>query len=229
MKDIKIPYLPYIGFQESKDIAEKFLKAHGYLIEKTNNFLDLPVKVEILAAKSGHNIELIPDLQKEFGIKGMAYNNTSKKQFEIFIDSNHYFIETDSCPFTIAEELAHIILHSKIFDQIESIEDRIALETNSTESNHQVIEKQAKSVASELLLPTCLFLPYMDDWFIKNLSQIVDDRPMHENDLLDFIARKIWPDLGLSQYIIKRALIRNFNYTKIISDLVVKHKIKYLS
>jgi len=103
------------------------------------------VQIEILAKKSGFKVEVIPDLQRDYGIKGMAFFNTTRKKFEIYLDCAHYQSDPDSYPFTIAEELSHIILHSKVFEQIFSIEERIKLAASTTLSNHQYIEKQEES------------------------------------------------------------------------------------
>jgi len=226
MKDIKIPFLPRIEEEPARKIAEAFLKRNGYLQEGAN-FMRLPINVEILAHRVGHPVEVFDDLQSKFDCKGTAYNNKERKRLEIYIDSDHYMNQANSAPFTIAEELAHIMIHSSIFTQIETPEDRAQLETNTRESTRRVIEKQAKCVASELLLPSILFHQYLTAWMQKNLKSILDDRPNDEDDLATFMARKIAAEIGLSEMIVKRAILRKLD-TNILGDLTARFGIKYI-
>jgi len=227
MKDIKVPFLPRIESKEAKEIAETFLRKNNFLSDDTS-YTRLPINVEILANKSGHPVEFFSDLRSRFDSKGTAYYNLTNKCLEIYIDSSHYMDEPLSSPFTIAEELSHIILHASIFEQISSPEDRIILEQNTKESTHHVIEKQAKIVASELLLPTFLYSKFLFDWFSQNLELIKNERPANESDFLDFLGRKLGDKLGLSSFIIKRALLRCFDGETLISHLVKNFKIIYL-
>lgn len=226
MKDIKIPYLPPIDCLKAKEIAEKYLTANGYDFNSVSHH-NLPVNIENICERSGYELIQTPELQTKFGIKGMAFKNTKSQKFQIYVDSLHYMSETESAPFTIAEELSHILLHYKIFENINSIEDRYELEQSSTESNHQYIEQQAKRLASELLLPSIAFEKYVDGWFAQNLAEIEKDVPMNEYDLTKFVTGKLWGKLGLSQQIISRALHRPVP-EKLIAKMVTKYKIKYI-
>ena len=221
MKDIKVPLLPRMSSDEFKEIAEKFLKQ--------NNFFRniVPVNVEILAFNTEHPVETFQELRNEFDCKGTAWFNKEKDRFEIYIDSYHYQYQIKSSQFTIAEELAHIIIHADIFKQIESPEDRLSLDKNTSESTHQVIEKQAKQLASELLLPTAIFYPYATDWIKINLKNILAERPANERDLLNYINKRIGDKLDLSEFIINRALTRRFD-EPLIPKLVQELGIKYL-
>lgn len=221
MKDIKVPYLPPITFEKSKEIVERYLREKDFYKNK------VPINVEILAIKCGHPVETIPDLRNKFGCKGTAWYNKEKNRFEIYIDSYHYQYQGGSSQFTIAEELAHIIIHAEIFKQVESAKDRLALDKNTTESTHMVIEKQAKQVASELLLPTSFFYTYAREWITINLQNIIADRPANESDLLNYIGKKLGDKLGLSGMIIIKALTRQFK-EPLIPKLVKELGIKYL-
>ena len=221
MKDIKVPYLPRIYFDKSKEISEDYLKSKDFWGKR------LPTNVEILAIKSGHPVEMFQDLYKTFGCKGTAWFNKQNNRFEIYIDNDHYLYQSKSSQFTIAEELSHIIIHSEIFKQVVTPEDRLILDQNTQESTHRVIEKQAKQVASELLLPTSNFYSYITEWFKSNLVNIVADRPANELDLTTFISRQISLKLGLSTIIIERALVREFD-EMLIPKLVNQFEIKYL-
>lgn len=221
MKDIKVPFLPRIGFNEGKEIAENFLKKNNFWGKR------LPTNIEILALKTNHPVVPLSDLRNRFDCKGTAWFNKKEDRLEIYIDFDHYQNQNKSSQFTIAEELAHIIVHAQIFEQVENLDDRLALDHNTTESTHRVIEKQAKHIASELLLPTDLFNPFVDEWLGYNLKDILSERPANESDLISIISRRLGDKLELSHYIIERALTRQFDKI-LISELAKKHKIKYL-
>lgn len=227
MKDFKIPRLPRIDFQESKEISETFLRANKFL-DDNSNFSKLPINSELLAIQSGHPIEILSDLRRNFDTKGTAFYNSNNKRFEIYIDSDHYMYEPKSSQFTIAEELGHIILHSFLFENISSPDERIEFDQYISDPLFRIIEKQAKSVASELLLPSILFDAFIDNWFEKKIQLIKDERPANENDLLNFIGFKIGDKLNLSDMIIKRAMLRRFDNNSTISFFVKKYDIKYI-
>jgi hypothetical protein len=227
MNDISIPKLPFIGFNEAKTIAEKFLVLHG-IVFQSNAAIRLPVNVELLAVRAGYPVSTIDGIRSEFDLRGMVYKNIQSNTLEIIIDSYHYQEEEYSSSFTIAEELAHILTHKVIFEQIHSIEDRIQLDSVLLESTRRLIEMQAKRIGSELLLPDFLFRPYMLKWYASNQKKVEGDRPIDKNDLLTFISNEVSRRLGSSEHIIKRALERN-NPTSIIDELITTFQIKFLS
>jgi Zn-dependent peptidase ImmA (M78 family) len=227
MNDINIPKLPSIGFVEAKTIAENYLAGHGIVLPARSP-IRLPVNVELLAAKVSCPISTIDGLRSEFDLRGFVYKNIHKDKFEIIIDSHHYQEEEYSSLFTIAEELAHLLIHKSIFEQIHSVEDRIELDTGINESTRRFIEMQAKRVGSELLLPDFLFRPFILKWFESNQKKVEDDRPIDKNDLLLFVSNEVGRRLGLSEHIIRRALERS-NPISIIDELIKTFKIKFLS
>jgi len=227
MNDINIPKLPFIGFVEAKTIVENYLTGHG-IVFPAQLPIRLPVNVELLAAKTGCPVSTIDGLRSEFDLRGLVYKNIHKDKFEIIIDSHHYQEEEYSSSFTIAEELAHLIIHKSIFEQIYSVEDRIELDSVINESTRRLIEMQAKRVGSELLLPDFLFRPYMIKWFESNQKKVDDDRPIDKNDLLLFVSNEVGRRLGLSEHIIRRALDRS-NPISIIDEIINTYKIKFLS
>jgi Zn-dependent peptidase ImmA (M78 family) len=227
MNDINIPKLPFIGFVEAKTIAENYLTGHG-IVFQAQLPIRLPVNVELLAAKTGCPVSTIDGLRPEFDLRGLVYKNIHKDKFEIIIDSHHYQEEEYFSLFTIAEELAHLLIHKSIFEQIHSIEDRTKLDTVINESTRRLIEMQAKRVGSELLLPDFLFRPYMIKWFETNQKKVEDDRPIDKNDLLLFVSNEVSRRLGLSEHNIRRAPERS-NPISIINELIKMFKIKFLS
>lgn len=221
MSNIDIPFIPALSPEENRDRAENFIKQHGLWGGK------LPVNVEILAHKAGYPVNYFTGLKSNFDTKGMPWFVTKNNRLEIFIDNDHYNSDFESCPFTIAEELSHIILHSKIFLQIKTPKERLRIDGNIKESTYYYFEREAKRLASELLLPTNKFYDYIENWLNDNSKVIKDERPANQDDLLNIISRLVSPHLGLSEIIIKRAMIRDINPNFIV-DMVLKFGIKYL-
>lgn len=185
-----------------KKEADIFLKKAGILPDGK-----LPIDIEVVALQNGYPTNVLTDL-RQFGIKGTAYKKIDDGTFEILIDDYHYSNDELSVPFTIAEELSHILIHSHIFEDIDSPEKRIEYERGLDEDDHQVLEMEAKRVASCLLLPVDLFLPYVKDYVTKHETEIRAENPNSDEDLTTILGRRLSPRLGLSQIIVKKALVR---------------------
>jgi len=221
MNNIKIPYIPPLSPEKNRDRAEDFIKLYGLGNNK------IPIDVEILSGKVGYPIQLFVDLKRKYDCKGLVWYNSTKKTLEIYIDNDHYNSDPESCPFTIAEELSHIILQSDVFKQVTTPAARLQMNKNISESNFLYMEQQAKLFASELLLPSNKFYNYVEIWFMTNIQNIKDERPANQEDLLNFISRKLRAHFSLSEFIIKRALIRKVD-SNFIPNLVNQYGIKYL-
>jgi hypothetical protein len=185
----------------------------------------IPVNVEMLAVRSGHPVHLIDRLREKYDLKGTVFKVVPEGRLEILVDARHYEQDTLSSPFTIAEELGHILVHTEFFEGVNSPEDRIAFENEMNEQTHRLFEMQAKKVASALLLPSGLFDPLVHEWCKENIGAIRKDNPIDENDLGEFIARNLSPRIGLSIPIVKRAMNRKTPTTlieKLIGDFEIK-------
>lgn len=221
MNSIDIPYIPPLTPKENREKAENFIKQYGLWDAK------LPTNVEILSHKAGYPINYFSGLRSRYDTKGMTWYDTKNNRLEIFIDNDHYNNDIESCPFTIAEELSHIILHSQIFSKVKNPDERLQIDLNISESTFYYIEREAKRLASELLLPSNKFYDYIENWITDNLKEIKAERPANQDDMLNIISRLVKPHIGLSEFIIKRAMLRDINPNFII-DIQLKTKIKYL-
>ncbi len=209
--------IPNFTHKESEAIAEKLLGEYGF-IEKGI----LPIDIELLANKRKCYVSVIPGVYRNRGVKGIAWKNTSNGRFEILIDEDHYTNDDKSYRFTIAEELAHSILHSSFFENISTIEQRILFEKNLDEEDHRRFEMQAKRFANHLLLPTSLFLPKIEEWMKQN-SKIIDKFYYKSSGLLILeVANKTELLFDSSVFIIKRALSRFMEKDFTIGDYLLK-------
>lgn len=183
-------------------ISNSFLNKFGYIAKGI-----LPIDVETLSNIAGYNVNVFHNIS-QFGIKGTAFKNNEQNKFEIIIDSWHYENDEFSYPFTIAEELAHIILHSDIFENVNNIEDRMSYESDTDEETYQVLEMEAKRLANLFLLPPVLFNPFVIDYVDKNIDLLKKENILNENDLVKTISKRLSPILSLSHFIIEKALLR---------------------
>ena len=214
--------LPYYNDPECKKVADGLLNRHGYLKRGR-----LPVNVEMLAERSGHPVRAFDGLRVAFDLMGTVYKKLPEGRLEILVDARHYEYDVLSAPFTIAEELGHILIHAEFFEGINSAEDRIAFEDTMNEQTHRLFEMQAKKVASALLLPASLYDPFVLEWCRENIDMIRKDNPMDEQDLSRFIAFNLHKKLSLSVPIIQRAMHRR-TPSPLIHEVINQFDIKLL-
>jgi hypothetical protein len=195
--------LAWFSDPEAKALADGILAQHGLLQREK-----LTVNVEILALQMGYPIEPIDGLRSRFDLLGTGYRDLERNKTVIVIDSAHYLKESKSSQFTVAEELAHLLIHGNIFDAFTCIEDRIEYESTLSEDDRQILELQAKKLASALLLPGSLYDPQVLSWCRGNLDSIRRSNPLNEKDLSEYIARQLVSTYGLSTWILDRAMQR---------------------
>lgn len=65
--------------------------------------------------------------------------------------------------FTLAEELAHLIIHRKVFASVKTLEDRLELMHSVDESTALEMESNAKALAGALLMPKSTVEPFVED------------------------------------------------------------------
>lgn len=104
------------SFKDYQGKADKLLNDYNIL-----NSTDLPVDPELLLRKLGYVLVPHKNLKCDYGIKGCVIKYNSKLQ--VHIDEYHYENQTETCLFTIGEEIGHIVLHLNEIKHIESIED----------------------------------------------------------------------------------------------------------
>ncbi len=215
--------LPNYTHLKCQEVAEGFLTEHGFIQKKR-----LPVEVEILAQRAGIRVHVIPGIYARYGVKGIAYKKLDEKRFEILVDDRHYEYEEQSAPFTIAEELGHILIHAELFDSINSVGERIKFEAELDEQTRQHFEMQAKRIGSYLLLPSNLFNPFVLTWCEENIEKIKKDNPANEDDLAYFISSRLQLRINLSRMIIERALLKRWTPTRLIDEIITKFEIPLL-
>ncbi len=204
-------------YVQLKDISENFLKK--------NNFRNgiIPTDIEILIEKSGIIIEAIDDLRKDFSVKGLVAKDVRDDgRVKIFIDARHYEEDTFEYKFTLAEELAHILLHMDFYDGINDVEDYIRKYKSIDDYNYRIFEQQARNLASFLLLPETETNKYVIRFIDDNVE---DYKPINFQSADDFsnrISILISRKLKLSHHVIYWTITKRYP-NKIIDIIVDKY------
>jgi len=100
---------------------------------------------------------------KEYGVE--AFTLTKGKR--IFVD--FHLLDNPSFDkryrFTLAEELAHLIIHHKVYEDCSTIEERIQREKQFSRQDLSYLETNAKALASAILMPKLFVEERMEKLF----------------------------------------------------------------
>jgi len=137
------------------------------ILEQYSNTVPVPV-----VAIAG---ELNAEVYESSSLPDSKSGSISKKDkggYEIIVNANH---STNRKRFTIAHEIAHIILHSDILEKAKTHEDfskrPVMLNRDSKDAGIK-IEKEADKLAGQILMPDDLF---KNIWGMSNSVEEVAD------------------------------------------------------
>jgi hypothetical protein len=195
--------VPYYSFFDYKVLASQFLRRHGF--PKGNS---LPVDIEVLLDKAGIQIHPVDRMYQDFGVKGAVLK--TPVGYAIAIDANHYESESQEFyfRFTLAEELSHILLHEKLIAGISTLDEVLKFHASLNDEDYKWIEQQARSMASQLLLPSQVFDQYVVDWVREHLEEIQATEFFNKDELAAFIAERMYKVLKLSRDVVRHSLKR---------------------
>ena len=142
--------------------VEKLLRKHGVNAA--------PVPVERIAKDLGAMVRYW-DFEEE--LSGMIY--VKGKKPIIGVNSSHH---QNRQRFTIAHEIAHLVLHSDVIGDVIHVDKRfnVLMRDANSATGTQRIEMQANRFAAELLMPTFILIPMLR----KKGYDIDDERPIEE-------------------------------------------------
>jgi len=142
-KKIKLN-VPYIGDDQFTQIAQDFLKSAGQSDEP-------PVDIEHICDSMGIAIHTVPRLKRDLGID--AYIRSDFKS--IVIDADCFERHERRARFSLAHELAHMVMHRDIYQQfnIQSLDDYLEKQNSLHPDTEKRIEYQAHTVAGLILVP----------------------------------------------------------------------------
>lgn len=106
--------------------------------------------------------------------------------------------------FTLAEELAHFIIHKDIYKDCKNLDERIEKDSLLTGQEQWFLETNAKALASAILMPKAIF-----ENRIEQLFSTIGNDPKHTQSIINILAQ----DFDVNPQAIRRRLI-NLGYRK---------------
>ena len=162
----KALYIPYMSDDEIREKVNEILKNTSHLTNE--NFLKCCISV----IASDYKL-IFTDMQED------CLGKCDFKNHIIAINSN---LSQHRQNFTIAHELGHILLHSRIIESLYSIEERESdKDAIINESIHERMEYQANIFASFLLMPDIPFFTEVNKLFKEyriNTGQLYHDNQL---------------------------------------------------
>ena len=194
--------LPHVSFQQNAKMANQFMARHHF--PRGN---ELPQDIENLIDRVGCDIGTVKNLFINFGVKGSILKRKTCG-FAVVIDDDHYEKEEFYYRFTLAEELAHVVLHSTIFINSVNLEAHSKLIMALDDEEYHSMESQARVMASHFLFPHPLFKNFMFDWVNTHLTEIKAHDCFDKNELANFIAVSTCRQLLVSRQVVYHTLMR---------------------
>ena len=174
---MKLP-IKRLSYSRIGELADEFLTSFY-------PSLKLPIPIELIAEK-GFGIEIVPVMNMKSDYDTDACLASSLRT--IFIDYNCYLRYENRAKFSIAHEIAHVVLHSDIFESLEikAEKDILKLSQNISEEDYSWLEFQAYAFAGHVLVPSKLLVAE----YKKRLVVQVKDKSFEEvvpvfHELLD--------------------------------------------
>lgn len=196
----KLPRKPKVQdfpLWQLENIAQEVLKDAEYCIQRYR--VDIEILIE---TRYRIIIDVHYNLQKQYGV--MAY---------MLIYGNRLFIDdrliddprlTKRYRFTLAEELAHFIIHKHVYKDCRTIEERIEMESLLTGQEQWFLETNAKALASAILMPKTIIEPRIEELF-----PVIGNSSGHTHSVINILSH----DFDVNPQAVKRRLI-NLGYHK---------------
>ena len=192
----------YVKWHKNEDL-EKIAEAIHRDFECTP-----PVDIDYIAEMMGLEILDIHRLKEDFGVYGLL--GKVKGNYTIYIQKGSFDITNYNTNLTIAEELAHFVLHKKYFDDVQDIDEAHDFYTKIKEKSEAMMEFNAKHLAGAILVPKDDLIKQAEKLFKKHKLQILDIAQNDPDIVIDYIATRLTdyyrvPDIAIS-YRLKRKI-----------------------
>lgn len=193
----KKPQIQDYPLWKLEKIAQDVLEDTEYCIAKY--CVDIEKLIE---TKYGIVIDIHYALQKNHGV--MAYMLIHSKR--LFIDDR--LIDdprlTKRYRFTLAEELAHFIIHRHVYKDCKTLDERIEAELLLTRQEQWFLETNAKALASAILMPKTIIEPRIEELF-----SVVGNSSSHTGAIINILSH----DFDVNPQAVRRRLL-NLGYHK---------------
>ena len=144
----------------------------------------------------GRIVDIERLLTEGFGVQMVAFHDLARQwKTYAFIDTTgrYVFVDADLMDdirqakkyrFTLAEELAHLLIHTSVFAGCKTIEQRTCIEESLNEVRRERLEHNAKALAGMLLMPEAAVRGFVESVLLKYTDE-------HGHVLVDDVANAI--------------------------------------
>lgn len=206
MGTLDIQYLPY---KQISQRAEEFLLRYH-----PSRQLPIPIE-EIVEFKLGVDIVPVPNLQRDFEIEGF----TSSDLETVYVDQFILSERPARYRFTLAHEVGHIILHKKIFREINisSIKSWKNFVELVDPQDYSALEFQGYAFGGLILVPSPDLKKLMERNLpmIKHLIRISKARNIDRNQYLDYAKEKLAQELAPIFDVSTEVIVKRIDYDKL--------------
>ena len=139
---MSINFVRWHKHENLEKIADKIHEHIGY---------NIPVDIDYVIEIAALEIMDINRLKEDFGLYGFL--GKVKDKFTIFVQKGDLKITNYNTTYTLAEELAHYILHQDHFKNVRDFNDAYNFYIKIKQKSEMMMELNAKHLASAILLP----------------------------------------------------------------------------
>ena len=179
------------------EIEKKAAEFHAKHAKLCGNPVRIPVNIELIVEKGGDFANLLPvnNLKQEHDTYGCLVRDAGSGKMIVAVDE--YMAENNETTyrFTLAEEVAHFILHGEIFREATSIQSWTALCSAITPRLYWQMDRNAKYLAGALLMPQEPLNRHVREAYQKHFCQ---SEIMNEKHLRALIAKRLAPLYNVS-------------------------------
>ncbi len=150
--------------------------------EKNSDSVRIPVDIDLLLEQMpGVDLDCWPALKANHGLLGMA-GMAENDMLVVYVDDT--LMDSDASErlyrMTLAEELAHVILHREAIEAIGEPSDFLAMHNHP---RWYEFERNAKRLAAALLMPAPNIIQDSQTFYAKMMSQWPNDKPLPHLEL----------------------------------------------
>lgn len=171
------------------------LRVSRCFCEENPSEVDIDLTIE---KKYGFTIDVIP-LRADKGVE--AWCSISKKFLYVDIELADNPRHEGRYRMTLAEELAHSLLHSKIYNGVETYEQWATRWDEVDDTVHERLDKNAKELAGIILMPQNEFFDAMlnvRDFYREKAGMNGVLTPEQENHITGQVVRKLTDDFNVN-------------------------------
>ena len=121
--------------------------------------------------QEGFDIQLVAFHELTRRWKTYAFIDTTAKKVFVDADLMDNLAQAKKYRFTLGEELAHKLIHTSLFANCRTIEDRLAIEDALGEVRKARLENNARALASAILMPEATVRRFVADIIPKFTDQ----------------------------------------------------------